>query len=108
MSDAQEGLWVEVVGYSGTERYFVDETFELEWKGVTHTYAVLVREVDYEKYSCGGADEDPEDEGVIPDLMRYSEDLNSLEDIEDEDEKVFVVDTIAAFYQADADTKPST
>lgn len=88
MSDDREGLWVEVAGYGDTsENYFVDECYELEWNGKVHTYAVLVREQDYETYSKG--------EEVIPDLLRYSDDKQELEEIEDEDEKAFVVDRIA-------------
>lgn len=101
MGDADELLWVEIEGLTGTEKYLVDEAFELEWKGVTYTYAVLVREQDSDTYLDGTGE-------VIPDLLRYSADAQSLEEIEDDDEKAYVVDTIAAFYQADADTKPSS
>ena len=96
MSDT-EGLWVEVEGFEGVENYFVDETFELPWKSVTHTYAVLIRECDYSAYAEGT-------EGILPDLLRYSTDSCSLEDIEDDDEKAFVVDTINKFYEADVES----
>jgi hypothetical protein len=99
MSDAAEALWVEVEGANGTENYFVDETFELEWSGVAYTYAVLVREEDFSAYAEG--------EEVIPDVLRFSEDKQTLEEIEDDDEKAYVIDTIDAFYRADAESSPS-
>lgn len=89
--DEGEALWVEVEGFEGVERYYVDETFEIEWLNTTYTYAVLVREEDFPNYAQGIIN-------FVPDLMRYSEDSCALEEILDEDEKAFVVDSINEFY----------
>lgn len=90
--DESEALWVEVEGYEGVEKYYVDDTFEIEWSGKVHTYAVLVREEDFPQYAKGIMN-------FVPDLLRYSEDRCELEEIEDEAEKAFVVDAINDFYE---------
>jgi hypothetical protein len=91
--DEGEALWVEIDDFGTVKRYFIDDTFELGWKGSTNTYAVLVHEEDFPNYARGILN-------FVPDLFRYSDDLCYFEVIFDEDEKAFVLNAIDDFYKS--------
>ncbi len=88
--------WIAVDNGDGTEtNYYVDAVFSLNYNNRSIDYFVLVLEQDY-------PDLRSEDVDVFPSVMRYDSEADSLSEIEDEDEKAFVVHEIAEAYEREA------